>query len=71
MGFQVPDASHRSPHMFGAKLPATYTGKLLQDLRAHKIYLSQRGEFVRISPHLHINDHDIDRLLGVLEETVR
>ncbi len=70
-GFQVPDASHRSPHMFGAKLPATYTGNLLQDLRPHKIFLSQRGQFLRISPHLHINDHDMDRLLGVLEEAVR
>jgi selenocysteine lyase/cysteine desulfurase len=71
MGFQLPDTSQRSPHMFGATIPERYKGNLVVELSNRKIFISQRGNSVRFSPHLHILEHDVDRLLGTLEELFR
>jgi len=68
LGFPLPDAAYRCPHMFGAQLSPTHTGKLVSDLKERNIYISQRGNALRFSPHLHINDHDVHRLIEALEE---
>jgi selenocysteine lyase/cysteine desulfurase len=71
LGFQLPDSSQRSPHMFGATIPERYKGNLVVELNNRKIFISQRGNSVRFSPHLHISDHDVNRLLETLEELVK
>jgi selenocysteine lyase/cysteine desulfurase len=71
LGFQVPDSSQRSPHMFGATIPLRYKGNLVSELGKRKIYISQRGDSVRFSPHLHISGLDMDRLLAALDELFR
>jgi len=68
LGFVLPGEGQRCPHMFGAQLSPTHTGKLVADLRERNIYISQRGNALRFSPHLHVNDHDIRRLIAALEE---
>jgi len=68
LGFQLPDSSQRSPHMFGAIIPDKYKGNLVSELSNRKIYISQRGDSVRFSPHLHITDNDVERLLETLDE---
>jgi len=67
LGFQLPDRSQRSPHMFGAIIPDRYKGNLVSELSRRKIYISQRGDSVRFSPHLHISENDISRLLETLD----
>lgn len=67
LGFQLPDNSQRSPHMFGATIPEGYKGNLVAELSRRKIYISQRGNAVRFSPHLHISDQDLNRLLETLD----
>jgi selenocysteine lyase/cysteine desulfurase len=71
LGFQLPDYSQRSPHMFGATIPGKYKENLVDELSKRKIYVSQRGDSVRFSPHLHITEHDMDRLLDALDELFR
>ncbi len=71
LGCRVPPDAERCPHMFGAQLPTTYTGNLVADLKARHIYISQRGNALRFAPHLHVNDHDVSRLLEALEELIR
>jgi selenocysteine lyase/cysteine desulfurase len=71
LGFQLPDISQRCPHMFGAELPKRYKGNLVAELMQRKIFISQRGNSVRFSPHLHVNSRDIDRLLEALDEIIR
>jgi selenocysteine lyase/cysteine desulfurase len=68
VGFQLPDSSQRSPHMFGATIPGRYKGNLVAELSKRKIYISQRGDSVRFSPHLHITENDISRLLETLDQ---
>ena len=71
LGFQVPAQSRRSPNMFGAQLPRGFEGNIVAELRKRDIYISQRGNALRFAPHLHVNAHDVDRLLQALEELAR
>ncbi|WP_298732909.1 aminotransferase class V-fold PLP-dependent enzyme [uncultured Chitinophaga sp.] len=71
LGFQLPPAAQRCPHMFGAAIPAHYKGRLVTELRDRNIFVSQRGSAVRFAPHLFINADDIARLLEALDDLVR
>ncbi|MGZ5033991.1 MAG: aminotransferase class V-fold PLP-dependent enzyme [Usitatibacter sp.] len=66
LGFRLPPDSQRCPHMFGAELPEGYSGDLVGALRERNIHISRRGSALRFSPHLHVNDHDVERLLKAL-----
>jgi len=68
LGFQLPGKAQRSPHMFGAIIPVRYKGNLVAELSRRKIYVSQRGNSVRFSPHLYITENDLTRLLETTEE---
>ena len=70
LGFELPSDDRRSPHMFGARPPAGSkgAGHVVAELRKQRIYISQRGDAMRFSPHLYVNEVDVDRLLGAIEE---
>lgn len=70
LGFILPPEPERCPHMFGARLPATFRGNLVAELRKQDIYISQRESSLRFAPHLWVDDHDVARLLTVLDELV-
>jgi selenocysteine lyase/cysteine desulfurase len=70
LGFRLPGRADRCPHVFGAQLPAGHTGNLVAELRARRIFISQRGDAVRFAPHLHVTPEDVDRLIHALEEQV-
>jgi len=67
LGFALPPAALRCPHMFGARLPQRYSGDLVGALRARKVFISQRGSAVRFAPHLHVTEADLDRLFAALD----
>lgn len=64
-GFALPPAARRSPHILGVAVPPG-ASDIVARLAAQQIHLSQRGATLRISPHLHVSDHDIDRLCHAL-----
>ena len=66
LGFHLPEAGERCPHMFGARLPEGFSANLVSKLQQKNIFISQRGNALRFAPHLHINDDDITRLLRAL-----
>ena len=70
LGFRVPVESQRCPHMFGAQLPKGYSGDLVGELKARNVHISRRGSALRFSPHVHVNDGDIERLLSGLRALV-
>lgn len=67
LGFMLPEERERCPHMFGARLPVHYQGNLVAALAAQNIFISQRGNAMRFSPHLHVSDFDVERLLSAIE----
>lgn len=68
LGFVLPPSPLRSPHMFGAKLPEWYKGNLVAELRKRGVYVSQRGNSVRFSPHVFISETDMQRLFESLKQ---
>lgn len=63
-GYEVLAPQHRSPHMLG--LRARKPQELIEKLRAAGVCVSQRGEAVRIAPHLHVTPDNIAALLDAL-----
>ncbi len=61
----TPDAA-RSPHMLGISFPGTVPSDLIAAFAAESVYVSVRGNRIRIAPHLHVDDHDIDKFFAVL-----
>jgi len=71
IGIDVPERLHRSPHMFGVRLPEHAPEDLIAQLRSRDIHVSRRGSSMRIAPHLHVTPNDIDRLVTALDELLR
>ena len=69
MGFWVEDEGARSAHMFGALLPpGRDVASFFERLKKHNIFVSRRGEAVRISTHVYIEEKDVELFREVLME---
>ena len=74
LGLVPPTVEHRAGHMTGMRLAPgiehnDFEG-IQQRLAEKQIYLSVRGSYLRIAPHLHVNDDDIDRLISGLADVL-
>ena len=49
--------------MIGVELPREAARRVAAGLAAAQVIASVRGSSLRISPHLHNNDEDVERLL--------
>ncbi|MFZ1086577.1 MAG: aminotransferase class V-fold PLP-dependent enzyme [Terracidiphilus sp.] len=67
-GFILSASSHRSPHLFGARMPADFPGNLVEALRVRSVFVSQRSNSIRIAPYLHCSASDVDRFQEALEQ---
>jgi selenocysteine lyase/cysteine desulfurase len=65
-GYFVAPEEYRSPHFIGIKRPSGFSEDFKNQLVAKNIHVGYRGEWMRISPHLHITERDIDELLKAL-----
>jgi selenocysteine lyase/cysteine desulfurase len=70
LGLTVPPPNMRAPHMLGLELPPTAVQRATAALAEAKVITSVRGTSLRISPHLHNSQEDIDRLLNALASAV-
>jgi selenocysteine lyase/cysteine desulfurase len=71
IGFKVPRPAVRSPHMLGISVSGSLPKELLPMLVEEKVFVSVRGSAIRISPHLHTTDEDIERLFAALKKAAR
>ena len=71
LGTAAPPRALRAPHLLGLRFRDGVPDGLVDQLRSQKIYVSIRGETVRIAPHLHNNAADVDRLLEALRQRAR
>ena len=67
LGLQIPKAENRGPHFIGAKLPPNTPTNILETLAENKIFISERGGNLRITPHLWNNTTDFERLTETLK----
>ena len=67
-GLQCTPAAHRPPHLLGISLPDDAARRIARELHNRKVYVSLRGNKLRISPHLYNTTADIERLFTVMDE---
>ena len=65
--FWIEDENYRTNHLFGFLLPQTISSThLLEKLQERKIFVSIRGDAIRVSTHLYNTERDIEMLIEVL-----
>jgi selenocysteine lyase/cysteine desulfurase len=69
-GYEVAPAGQRAKHMIGIRFRGGLPAKLPASLAAAKVYVSIRGDSVRVSPHLYNTSGDIDRLFAAIASCV-
>ena len=66
-GLACTPQAHRSPHMLGISLPADAARRITNELHEQQVFVSLRGNKLRISPHLYNSSADIERLFTVMD----
>jgi selenocysteine lyase/cysteine desulfurase len=69
-GIEAIPAKRRARHMVGLKLGSAVPEDLATRLAGEDIFVSLRGENVRLSPHLYNTAEDVDRLFAALAEAL-
>lgn len=65
-GFQpLPNTQH-GPHLMGLHLPAPVLGRVPPALASRNCFAAVRGTSLRIAPHLHNSQDDVERLVAAL-----
>jgi len=70
MGLGVALPAARAPHLIGVSKPGGFARELPELLAQEKVYVSVRGESIRISPHLYNTSEDLDRLFHTLGKVI-
>ncbi|MBL4612565.1 MAG: aminotransferase class V-fold PLP-dependent enzyme [Emcibacter sp.] len=68
MGLTVADKAHRSPHLIGLNFDGGAPDGLTAALADRKIYVSVRGNSIRVSPHIYNEAQDVEKLFSALED---
>jgi selenocysteine lyase/cysteine desulfurase len=66
LGLDPLPTEQRAPHMLGVRLPESVRSQILPALEAADCFAAVRGESLRIAPHLHVDDDDVERLVTAL-----
>ncbi|MEZ5933742.1 MAG: aminotransferase class V-fold PLP-dependent enzyme [Alphaproteobacteria bacterium] len=67
IGLAPMAANRRAGHFLGVRFPDGVPNGLPERLADNRVYVSLRGDSLRITPHLYNNEADVDRLFAVLE----
>lgn len=70
LGLGVSPAPHRAGHMIGMRLAGHDPRPLAAALADARVYVSVRGDSVRVAPHVYNDSGDIDRFNEILERAL-
>lgn len=70
LGCRVLPENARIGHLIGIKLPNGVPVGLTEELAKNKIFVSLRGESIRIAPYLYNDEADIERFFDVLKKLI-
>jgi selenocysteine lyase/cysteine desulfurase len=65
-GVAVTPSEPRGPHLLGLRVPAGATERVTTALKDANCFVARRGDAIRVSPHLHVTQADVDRLVTIL-----
>ncbi len=66
-GLHPTPPDRRAPHMLGLRVPGGLPEGLAARLAAEKVFVSVRGDSIRVSPHLYNDGADVERLFEALD----
>lgn len=67
LGFWIEDDAHRASHLFGIRLPLELDmQKIKAELLKKKIYVSYRGDAMRVAPNVYNTKEDLKKLSTTL-----
>ena len=67
LGLRASAPHLRAGHYLGLRFPEAPPADLVDRLRAHNVYVSLRGDSMRVTPHLYNTDEDVERFFAALE----
>jgi selenocysteine lyase/cysteine desulfurase len=68
-GYVIESEPYRANHLFGIRIPESVDLKFIQEkLKAENVYVSFRGNAIRVSPHVYNDARDVAALTSVLQE---
>jgi hypothetical protein len=70
LGLRAAPADQRAGHYLGLRFRDGVPGGLLDQLVRRRVYVSGRGDSVRVTPHLYTTESDVDRFFEALEEVL-
>jgi selenocysteine lyase/cysteine desulfurase len=70
LGCIVADERERVRHMLGVQLPGGLPADLADRLAAARVFVSVRGDSIRVAPHLYNDERDVQRFVSVLAEAM-
>lgn len=70
LGCEALEEGERVGHMLGVRLPGGVPSELTRRLERAGVYVSVRGDAIRISPHVYNDDEDVERFLATLRESI-
>jgi selenocysteine lyase/cysteine desulfurase len=69
-GIEAIPLERRARHMIGLRLGSRVPEDLAARLAGENVFVSVRGESVRVSPHLYNTERDVERFFEVLEQVI-
>ena len=70
LGLDCAPPELRVGHMIGLRAAGGLPARLADDLAAGGVYVSPRGDAIRVAPHVYNDGRDIDRLFAILERSL-
>ncbi len=68
-GFLIEDSQYRAHNIFGIRFPEHYRSNNLQSrLEESKVFISYRGDAIRVAPHIYNREEHLDSLYSCLIE---
>ena len=67
MGFRALSPPHGSPHLIGLRSPDPLPVDLTSRLVQKNVYVSVRGDAIRVAPYLYNDERDMDRFFDALK----
>lgn len=71
LGYLVAPEADRISHLIGVRLPDGIPKDLSEKLTQANVFVSIRGDAIRIAPHLYNNAADIEKLFSILERIAK
>lgn len=70
LGCQVAPDAERVRHIVGVRLPRGLPNLFTERLADARVFVSVRGDSLRVAPHLYNDDRDVDRFIDVLRKAL-